>query len=91
MVSWGRIESHSLKLLRTKAFPPPDLADVLSTSSTKRFVELITCIMQQSKTEQTYQYMEYGEGVKTFACVHLKPGVADMAPDLYRKLLPANS
>lgn len=34
MVSWGRIESHSLKLLRTKAFPPPDLADVLSTSST---------------------------------------------------------
>lgn len=54
-------------------------------------MELITCIMQQSKTEQTYQYMEYGEGVKTFACVHLKPGVADVAPDLYRKLLPANS
>lgn len=69
MVSWGGIESHSLKLPRTKAFPPPDLADVLSTSSTaigtkgkERFAELITCVMQQSETEQTYQYMEYGEG-----------------------------
>lgn len=30
----GGIESHSSKLFRTKAFPPPDLADVLSTSST---------------------------------------------------------